>query len=313
MSQRHNNERESPRWRGLTAAAGLAVAAALAPPVAAEPIAYTLQGTNLARVDLATLDVETVGPAGDDFTLWLAFHADGTLYGLDRVGLDALILVTYDLVTGAAQQVAEIDLDGLAFEIRGFAGDACGGLWAVGTYLVADGGQQPALLPIDAKTGTAGAPVDLQPVEPSEPADVLGLAPFGNVLLGIGAGGLEAIDPKSGATVSLFPDAPVVIHGMDVGPDGALWTLELVPVGGVPTFLHRMDLATGEITDPGGVFGIVGLAIAPPGGACGGAGPAPIPTLSPLALVALAGLLAAVGMLVARRSGLAGRGPGTAG
>lgn len=289
------------RRRFLIAAAGLAAAAALAPPAAADPFAYTLQANHLKRIDLATLELEEVGPTGEIYTRWIAFHADGTLYGLDQLAAGALRLVSYDPATGAGTELAPVDIGDVIFGIRGFAGDACGNLWAVGVYLDGAGEEVPALLPIDPVAGTGGPPVDIVPLDPSIGTHVYGLAPYGNLLLAIGGGGTHAIDPATGEAWALYPDGPLTLNGLDVGPDGGLWALHVIPVAGGLSLVSRLDLVTGEVTDHGHSFGITGLAFGPPGGSCGGAGPVAIPTLSPLSLLALAGALGAVGLRLARR------------
>lgn len=121
-------------------------------------------------------------------------------------------------------------------------------------------------------------------------------------------GRLDAIDPVTGETAVLHGDAPAS-EGVGTGPDGGLWTVYTGPLPG--TFpppqgrVYRMNLATGEVTRVGGTGVYQGLAIAPPeGGVCLASGGAlAIPTLSPLALLALAAALAVAAFVVIRRVG----------
>lgn len=273
----------------LTSAAG---ASAAGP--SAGPIGYTLVGPSLQRIDLTTLELEPVGDTGGVFAFDLAFHADGTLYGHSGVGGGSMQLASFDPVTGAGRVVAEIDL-GFDFALGGIAGDAGGGLWAM---ILPSTGSPPMILAVDPVGGTAGPPVEI-----AGPVSITSLAACGDLLVATGASGLVAIDPISGETTALLPNAPPANLDMAHGPDGGIWATHIVPIMGAPTAILRLDLSTGEITSPGHVFGVGALAIAPPaGGPCLGAPPA-IPALSPLALLALAGALGAVGLGLARRRG----------
>jgi hypothetical protein len=199
--------------------------------------------------------------------------------------------------------VAEIPLDVEGFSLQGFAGDACGRLWVAGSIELAEEIWQPVVFTVDPATGSAGEPVPIGPAWPGPYGRLVGLAPYGGGrFLAIGAPGLEVIDPIEGEAFVLFPSAPTgAIRDIDVGPDGALWTLEPIPVGGSPTVVSRVDLATGDITSPGHGLALSGVAFDPPAGVCGEAGPLAVPTLSPLAMVVLAVSLAVAARWVRRR------------
>jgi hypothetical protein len=286
----------SPR-RVAAAAAVAAVLALLGPEASADPIGYTL-GSNLYRIDLGTLEVDPVGPTGGIFTRYLAFHADGTLYGLTVAAPDSLRLASFDLATGAGQVVADLALALEEFSLKGFAGDAGGGLWALGRYEDQPGVYRAAIFAIDAAGGAIGEPVEIS----GNAFAFYGLAACGDLLVTAGFSGLQAIDPSSGQTSLLFPDV-LLIDDMDVGPDGGLWGFYTVPLSGIFHGLSRMDLATGEITGHGVLVGLGGggLAIAPPAGGPCDRGPLAIPALSPLALVALAVSLAVAALWIVRR------------
>jgi hypothetical protein len=285
------------------AAALISTLVLLAPAVNADPIGYALGGggPELYRIDLATVEVEQIGPTGPigEGRVRLTFHADGTLYGLVGSGV-SLRLVAFDPATGTGQVVAEFALDLPSFELYGFAGVADGGLWAAGLTEDAQGGYHGVILAIDPAGGTAGEPVVIQGGGPFE----FGLAACGNQLLLLRAG-LFAIDPVTGERTELFAASPPA-EGVDVGPDGGLWTVYTGPLPG--TFppphgrVYRMDLATGEIVQVGGTGVFHGLAISPPvAGACIAGTPLAVPTLSPLALVVLAISLVVAARWVRRR------------
>lgn len=277
----------------------LAALAPIAPAASADPIAYSLQGPSLNRIDLATLEGELVGPTGGVSASLLAFHADGTLYGLAQPDPESLRLVSFDVATGAGEVVADLDLTFTELSLQGFAGDAGGGLWVLGRHPDARGTTRAVIFEVDTSGGPAGEPVEVS----GEPFGFEGLAACGDLLVSGGLLGFHAIDPRSGRTSLLFPTAWTV-DDMDVGPDGGLWFLDTLPISisGIFQSVHRLDLTTGELAFFGTLLTADGLAIAPPtGGPCLGAGPVAIPTLSPLALLALAGALGAVGLGLPRR------------
>ncbi len=290
--------------RSLAAASMAATLGLVASGAAADPIGYT-QGigpgtAQLQRIDLATLEVAPIGDPGGVSAEFLAFHANGTLYGVAHLGGNTLRLVSFDLDTGVGSVVADFDT-GFGFVLTGFAGDARGNLWASGAQFDAGGEVRLVIVAIDPAGGIAGAPVEVLDLDPF--SGFFGLAACGDLLLSTAfETGLVAIDPVSGETSVLFPGAPHPAD-MDVGPDGALWIFSLLPIEGFFAMqLRRLDLTTGEVTFVGQRPDIVGLAIpAQTGGFCGGSAPLSIPTLSPLALVALAVTLAVAALWIARR------------
>lgn len=289
--------------RGLLIAAAVAALGLRAPEAAADPIAYTMCAfSGLCRVDLDSFEIVPVGSTSV-LARELAFHADGTLYGLEQYDLDALRLSSFDVTTGAGTVVAEFDLGfPFAVDVVGFTGDAAGNLWGLGGYLDAQGDRHEVVFAIDPVAGSAGDPVELDR-RPGQP-ELLELAACGDRLLANGVSGLTAIDPLNGRTSILFALSPRPSQGIGVGPDGGLWSVWTIGITGSPSLFTRMDLLTGEITEPGGGFGLfLGLAVAPPPAAdcvVGGA-PLAIPTLSPLALAALAATLAVAALWIARR------------
>lgn len=98
--------------------------------------------------------------------------------------------------------------------------------------------------------------------------------------------------------------------GLDFEPDGHLWLTYRPPpiIPPPPDPVHRIDLATGTVTDFPNQYGYGPFAIAPASGSCGGE-PPPIPAVSPLGLLLLAGGLAAAGglFLASRRRRLGSR------
>lgn len=283
----------------------LAALAPIAPAASADPIAYSLQGPNLNRVDLATLEGQLVGPTGGVSASLLAFHAGGTLYGLAQTDPDSLRLVSYDLATGAGEVLADLDLPFTEFSLQGFAGDGGGGLWVLGRRPDAGGTIRAVIFEVDPAGGPAGEPVEIS----GESYGFEGLAACGDQFVSLGLLGLHGIDPRSGRTTLLFRTAWTV-DDMDVGPDGGLWFLDTLPISvsgsglGIFQSIHRLDLTTGELAFFGTLLGADGLAIAPPtGGSCLGVAPAipAIPALPPLGLVALAVTIAAAGLGIARR------------
>ncbi len=285
--------------RDRAAAVAVAALALLAPVAAADPIGYTLSG-DLYRVDLATFEVEAVGPTGGVFATHLTFHADGTLYGLASSSADSLRLVSFDLVTGAGEVVADLDPDLAQFDLEGFAGDSAGGLWAMGRYEDAAGDHRAVIFAVDPTGGAVGEPVEIAGIAFAFD----GLAACGDRLLSGGLTGIHAIDPLSGGASLLLPTAwPVDDMGVD--PDGGLWILYALPISGIFDIVVRVDLATGEIIHAGDLLAASGLAVAPPptGGPCAAGAPLTIPTLSPLALLALAVSLAGAAVWIVRRRG----------
>ena len=282
----------------MAATLGLVAAGA-----SADPIGYTLgigAGTSqLQRIDLATLEVDPIGDPGGVGAEFLAFHADGTLYGLSRLEADSLRLVSFDLDTGVGNVVADLT-PGFEFLLLGFTGDAHGNLWGSGVESMTDGGFRLVIFAIDAAGGSVGAPVEVLGLDPL--GGLFGLAACGDLLLATASEtGLVAVEPLSGESSVLFPLAPHPAD-MDVGPDGALWIFSLLPFDGFAMQDFRLDLTTGDLTLVGHRNHIAGLAIpAQTGGFCGGSAPLSIPTLSPLALAALAATLAAAALWVVRR------------
>jgi hypothetical protein len=163
-----------------------------------------------------------------------------------------------------------------------------------------DGGSRLVIFAIDPAGGSVGAPVEVLGLDPL--GGLFGLAACGDLLLATASEtGLVAVEPLSGESSVLFPLAPHPAD-MDVGPDGALWIFSELPFDGFAMQDFRLDLTTGEVTLVGQRNHIAGLAIpAQTGGFCGGSAPLSIPTLSPLALAALAITLAVAALWVVRR------------
>ena len=209
----------------MAATLGLVAAGA-----SADPIGYTLgigAGTSqLQRIDLATLEVDPIGDPGGVGAEFLAFHADGTLYGLSRLEADSLRLVSFDLDTGVGNVVADLT-PGFEFLLLGFTGDAHGNLWGSGVESMTDGGFRLVIFAIDAAGGSVGAPVEVLGLDPL--GGLFGLAACGDLLLATASEtGLVAVDPASGEArqVVEYPKSNRALTGITAGPDGALYVAE---------------------------------------------------------------------------------------
>lgn len=260
----------------------------------------------LYSIDLQTGAATAIGETGFDGIEGLAFSPGcQTLYGVDDVS-DRL--VTCNTGTGACQSIGSLGVDvtdtGLAFANDG------------ALYMSTDAPKRPSikLYQIDPATGVATLVGD-------QGREVTGLAGNLTGVFGLGGDGtnsLVSIDPVSGAATKIGDLATVSLQdgGSDFGRDGTFWGINDVSGGGNrpsgPSQIFKVDLKTGRATvvatardgSNRGLNGFEGLAIQD--GICGfpGFGNAvatETPTLDEWAMIALAGLLGALGYRVLRQ------------
>lgn len=302
--------------RSIATKAAFCIAAFLAATAAhAQPFGYAVnsdgyhvpdeQIDNLYRINLSTGESERIGPTGFLDIEGLAFSANGELLGADDESNSLLRIDDNNANTTAigglpgnfrlpGSQVLDL---GLSF--------TCNALYAssdsLSTLYLMDEESGEALL-----IGSTGAPIT-------------GLASFGETLYGIGAGeeapNLYRVDPETGATSLIGPldnAAPYVDAGLDFDSEGRLWAItdrRNVNNESHPSQILQIDTETGVATVVAEtLYGIEGLAIAPPGGCDingpGPADPAPIPTLNSAALFLTALLLFFLGLFsLTRRNG----------
>lgn len=302
MTKKHSKSPKATALVLLLAAALLSASDARSDSVGYGTFGYVPWGQALVRVSLGTVEITPIGPTGPIGSVrHLAFHSDGTLYGLASAGMDEpLRLVSLDPATGAGRVVGELDIDLPGSVDGGFAGDAQGRLWASLIVPAAGGGTEAMIVSIDPADGSVGEPLTV----PGGASFGFSLAACGDGLLAL-RGRLEWLDPVTGETAVLHPQVPESSDGVDVGPDGGLWAASTGPIPTMPPpfgRLRRMDLVSGETSFVGGLD-IIGLAIAPPtGGACPAFGATAIPMLSPWALILLLGLLALAAVVLLRRA-----------
>jgi hypothetical protein len=124
------------------------------------------------------------------------------------------------------------------------------------------------------------------------------LASRGETLFTVYQGVLSILDPATGEITPIGGTLPNA--DFDFAFDGFLWgalSANGIPVPGPSGTINQIDPNTGEIVGVAQHDRIMngGIAIAPPPGVCGAAGPLPIPVVSAGGLVLLAILVAAVG------------------
>jgi sugar lactone lactonase YvrE len=279
---------------------------AIRPPLAsAEPTAYfsgPLSGgeNGLLRIDLADGQVTEIGPFGPGgvWTNAIAFAPDGTLYGIAVDVGGGGRLVNVDAATGAATLLTELTLLDPFNYLGSMAVDACGRLFAGGLTGVLGGELRDKVFAVDPGTGTIQ--------EIASGADGFGpvsLAARGETLFTVHQGVLSILEPATGEITPIGGTLPNA--DFDFAPDGFLWgalSATGIPVPGPSGTINQIDPNTGEIVSVGQHDRIMngGIAIGPPPGVCG-ATPLAIPTVSAPGLVALAILLGAGGLILARR------------
>jgi len=275
------------------------VLALLAQPAGAQPVGYSpgplsSGGIGLLQIDLATGEVTEIGPFGPGVgTVALAFSPDRTLYGIG-LNLDGDgQLVNIDRVTGAATLVANLTLIDPSNSFDSLAVDACGRLYAGGLMGVFGGGLEQKIVAVDLSIGTV-----------SEIASgPIGLAARGETLFTVAGGVLSMLDP---ATREITPVGGTAVPALDLdfGDDGFLWAAHganpppvPIPAPPPPGTTFRIHPTTGQVAEVAEVlhemFG--SIAIGPPPGVCGAAGPPQIPVVSARGLGLLAILLAVAG------------------
>jgi hypothetical protein len=124
----------------------LVVLACLRPsPTGAEPLAYVLvhpgpsdDSTELARLDLATGDLETIGPLGVVLAdPRVALSPAGVLYAVDFQRFDVPVpridIYRLDAATGAADRMAQREIGESLLFFRGLTVDSLGDLWLLFT------------------------------------------------------------------------------------------------------------------------------------------------------------------------------------
>ena len=275
------------------------ILALLSAPAAAEPVAYAIGLLSsgeygLLQIDLATGEVTEIGPFGPGVgTVALAFSPDRTLYGIG-LNLDGDgQLVNIDRVTGAATLVANLTLIDPSNSFDSLAVDACGRLYAGGLMGVFGGGLEQKIVAVDLWIGTV-----------SEIASgPIGLAARGETLFTVAGGVLSMLDPATGEITPVGGTAVPALD-LDFADDGFLWAAHganpppvPIPAPPPPGTTFRIHPTTGQVTAVAEVlhemFG--SIAIGPPPGTCGAAGPPPIPVVSAGGLILLAILLAVAG------------------
>jgi len=300
--------------RSFATKAGLCLLAlAFASVANAQPFGYAInsdgyevpedQIDNLYRINLATGEAVRLGATSFLDIEGLSFSPQGDLYGADD---ESNSLLRLDIHNGSASAIGGLPgnlrlppsqvLDfGLSF--------TCDALYASSDNL-------STLYRIDQDSGEAflvgatGVPLT-------------GLASFQNTLYGIGDGGsspaLYRVDPATADTTLIgflgAGVAPYTDAGLDFDAEGRLWAItDRLNVNDTsnPSQILLIDVATGSATVMAEtLYGIEGLAISPPGGCDtnggNGGGPAPIPTLSTMALLLTASILLLFGVFSLRR------------
>jgi streptogramin lyase len=288
--------------RTLLAATIVLIIALLSAPAAAEPLAHAVGPLSsgehgLLRIDLATGEVAEIGAFGPGIgTVAVAFSPDGRLYGIGHSGDGDAQLVTIDRTTGAATLIADLTLSDPFNALDSLAVDACGRFFAGGEMGVFGGGLRDKVIALDPSSGTvqevASAPLDTGPK---------GLAARGEILFTVRQGVLSMLDPTTGE-ITPVGGTSVPPLDLDFAEDGFLWTAHganpipiPIPAPPPPGATFRIHPATGQVTQMAEtlheMFG--SIAIGPPPGVCGAAGPPAIPAVSPGGLGLLAILLAA--------------------
>jgi len=294
--------------RGMTGIACLLLLGLCAAPAAtsAEPLAYfivpTTDGSELWRLDLASLSWVTIGPLGlpDSAVTALAFTADGRLYGGDYA--EGGRLLTIDPATGAATVVGGFGLPEPQATILYLTGDACGRLWAAARVGIPGAGFRDVMLAINPSTGAAIEIVELGPGTP-----VGGLAAQGETIYALHDQALSTFDPAAGSFAPIGDTGIQRFDGFAFDAAGTLWGVTNPIVGPgtpPPAPIYHLDLQTGEAQfvtfNP---IPVVGFAIAAPNGACDSGPAREIPTVSPLGLALLALGLAAAAVWHSRTRG----------
>jgi len=279
---------------------GILVSLTWIPLGSAEPSAYfsgPLSGgeNGLLRINLANGEVTEIGPYGPGGT-WanaIAFAPDGTLYGIAVYPEGGGRLVSVEPATGAATLVTELTVIDPFNSFRSMAVDACGRLFAGGLMGVLGGELRDKIVAVDLGTGT------IQEIASgAEGFGPVSLAARGETLFTVYQGVLAILDPATGELTPIGGTLPNA--DFDFAPDGFLWgalSATGIPVPGPSGTINQIDPNTGEIVGVGQHDRIMngGIAIAPPPGVCGAAGPLPIPVVSAGGLVLLAILVAAAG------------------
>ena len=289
--------------------------ALLAGPVAAEPMAWGVNSRgNLAddqlvnalyRIDLATGATEHVGWTGALDVEGLALDEAGTLWALDD---ESNTLLTVNQSTGFALPVANQQTNtGIPLNQVmdfGMAFDCSGQLLASSDFLrnLYSADTETGMLTRIGEDGSLGAPIT-------------DIAVRGDEIYGIGQGidsegnpdspNLYRIDPADGTAELVGPlgpaASPYANAGLDFAADGTLWAITDRRDGGninLPSEILRIDTGTGQAVKvaDADLVGFESLAISATG-ECPSGGPiaaSPIPTLSPIGLLALV-LLSFVG------------------
>lgn len=279
-------------------------------PLCAEPVGYAPGllaegGYGLVQIDLTTGEVIEIGPFGPGFgSVALAFSPDGTLYGFGYHGDGNAQLAIIDPATGAATLVAVLSMTDPFVFFDSLAVDACGRFFASGEMGVFGGGLRDKVIELDPSTGSVIEVVSLPHF--SGPR---ALAARGEMLFAVRQGVLSILDPATGE-ITPVGGTSVPPFDLDFSDDGFLWTVlganpPFPPIPGppqAPGTTFRIHPSTGEVTEVADVFHEVwpSVAIGPPPGACGAA--VAIPASSPLGLLVLAALIAAGGVILARRA-----------
>ncbi len=277
-------------------------------PAAAQK-AFSVQSDGdqkLYSINLQTGAATVLGATGFDGVEGLAFSPGcRVLFGVDDV-TDRL--VTCDTATGACKSIGSLGVDvtdtGLAFANDG------------ALYMSTDAPKKPSikLYQVDPATGVATLVGD-------QGREVTGLAANLTAIFGLGGDGtnsLVTIDPVSGAAAKIGDLGTVSLQdgGLDFGRDGTLWGINDVSGGGNrpsgPSQIFKVDLKTGRATvvattrdsSNRAINGFEGLAIQD--GICsfpgfGTAAAVETPTLGEWAMIALAGLLGALGYRILRQ------------
>lgn len=319
---RNRIEYSMNRVQSIVAAVALTLAGSVG-LVQAEPLAWGVnsrgnltddQDVNaLWRIDLATGQSSYVGWTSFLDLEGLALDADGTLYGADD---ESNTLLTLSTATGLGLAI-DNDRSNLGIPLNEVLD--LGMTFTCGGRLLVSSDQRELLFEADLDTGSLtaiGSDGDLG-------APITDIAAWGDTLYGLGQGldgagnsdspRLYIIDATSGTAQvvgDLGPGAsPYANAGLAFDEDGQLWALTDRRDGGNPNLsseILRIDLDTGAATKvaDADIVGFESLAIAPPGGCGSGTPPIePIPVLSPLGLLLLAGLMLGFGwtLLALRR------------
>jgi hypothetical protein len=202
----------------------------------------TVAGPALARLDLATDQLTTIGSLGNDLVLALEF-AEGQLYGAaDSAGNQGQgapsRLVILDPETAAVFEIAVLDytsVHGLAYDPR------IDTMYGVGVPFDARGNTAAELFTVDLNSG-ATTPIG----NVGSALGSLELGPDGRLYagqLGVVGAALLTLDPQTGAIQSSVPTLQTSILGLSFAP-GSRVALE-VPTLGLRGLLLLVTLVAG--------------------------------------------------------------------